>query len=85
MVSQMSQKTEIEKLKTANARLKRQISEIKRSNDSLKSEKKILDEILDSLPGTFYIWDERPQLIRWNKLRGTPFCFTVSFLSDLCY
>ncbi|MCP4757397.1 MAG: PAS domain S-box protein [Proteobacteria bacterium] len=31
------------------------------------SEKKILDEILDNLPGTFYMWDDQPKLIRWNK------------------
>ncbi|MCP4623167.1 MAG: PAS domain S-box protein [bacterium] len=63
----MSEKTDIEGLKTAVAKLKREISEFKRSNDSLKSEKKVLDEILDSLPGTFYIWDDRPQLIRRNN------------------
>ena len=57
----------IEKLKKTVARLKREISEVERSNDLLKSEKKVLDKILDSLPGTFYIWDDRPQLIRWNK------------------
>jgi len=57
----------IEKLKKTVARLKREISEVKRSNALLGSEKKIFDEILDNLPGTFYIWDDRPQLIRWNK------------------
>ncbi|MBC2712455.1 MAG: sigma 54-interacting transcriptional regulator [Desulfosarcina sp.] len=63
----MPEKSDIEKLKRAIAKLNREISEIKRSNDSLKSEKKILNEILDNLPGTFYIWDDRPQLIRWNR------------------
>ena len=63
----MPEKSEIEELNKAIAKLKREISEIKRSNDSLKSEKKILDEILDNLPGTFYIWDDRPQLIRRNN------------------
>lgn len=63
----MAETTEIEKLKKTVARLKREISEVERSNDLLKSEKKVLDKILDSLPGTFYIWDDRPQLIRWNK------------------
>ena len=33
----------------------------------LASEKKILEEILDNLPGTFNIWDDRPRIIRWNK------------------
>ena len=63
----MPHKNEIEKLKAANAKLRYEISELKRSSDLLTSEKKILDEILDNLPGTFYIWDDRPQLIRWNR------------------
>jgi len=63
----MPEKSDIEKLKRAIAKLKREVSELKHSNDSLKSEKKILDEILDNLPGTFYIWDDRPQLIRRNN------------------
>lgn len=67
LVGEMAETTEIEKLKKTVARLKREISEVERSNDLLESEKKILDEILDSLPGTFYIWDDRPRLIRWNK------------------
>ena len=57
----------IEQLKAIIEELKHEISELKHSNDLLKSEKKILDEILDNLPGTFYIWDDRPQLIRRNK------------------
>ncbi|MGD1972257.1 MAG: hypothetical protein PVF24_11645, partial [Desulfobacterales bacterium] len=63
----MPEKKEIEKLKAANTKLRQKIAELKRSNDLLTAEKKILDEILDNLPGTFYIWDDRPQLIRRNK------------------
>jgi len=63
----MPEKKEIEKLKAANTKLGHEIAELKRSNDLLAAEKKILDEILDNLPGTFYIWDDRPQIIRWNK------------------
>ena len=68
MVSKMPEKSDIEELKRVVTKLKREISKLKRSNDLLASEKKILDETLDRLPGTFYIWDERPQLIRWNKM-----------------
>jgi chemotaxis protein methyltransferase CheR len=57
----------IEKLKATIEELKHEISDLKRSNDLLTAEKKILDEVLDNLPGTFYIWDDRPQLIRRNK------------------
>jgi len=67
MMEKIPEKFEIEELNKAIAKLKHEISEIKRSNDSLKSEKKILDETLDSLPGTFYIWDDHSQLIRWNR------------------
>jgi chemotaxis protein methyltransferase CheR len=63
----MPAENKTEKLKATIVELKHEISELKHSNDLLKSEKKILDEILDNLPGTFYIWDDRPQLIRRNK------------------
>ncbi|MFC1515218.1 sigma-54 interaction domain-containing protein [Thermodesulfobacteriota bacterium] len=64
----MPENSDIKELKRRIAKLKREISKLKRSNDLLASEKKILDETLDRLPGTFYVWDERPQLIRWNKM-----------------
>ena len=67
MVSKMPEKTDIEELKTAVTKLKRDISRLKGSNAALKAEKRVLDEILDSMPGTFFIWDDRPRLIRWNK------------------
>ena len=63
----MPEQKEFERLKAVNTKLIHEITELKHSNDLLKSEKKILDEILDNLPGTFYIWDDRPQLIRRNK------------------
>jgi len=63
----MPETIKTENLKILVANLKREITELKRSNDLLTAEKKILDEILENLPGTFYIWDDRPQLIRWNK------------------
>jgi PAS domain S-box-containing protein len=67
MVPKMPETIKTENLKILDANLKREIAELKRSNDLLTAEKKILDEILDNLPGTFYIWDDRPQLIRRNK------------------
>ena len=67
MVPKMPETIKTENLKILVANLKREITELKRSNDLLTAEKKILDEILDNLPGTFYIWDDRPQLIRRNK------------------
>ena len=63
----MPQKTEIEKIKAVAAELKHKVSELQDSNGALTEEKRILDEILDGLPGTFYIWDDRPRLIRRNR------------------
>ena len=67
LMKKTSTKLNIAELKRTTAKLNREISALKCSNEALKAEKKILDEILDSLPGTFYIWDDRPQLIRWNR------------------
>lgn len=44
-----------------------EISKLRHANSDLSLEKGIMDEVLDNLPGTFYIWDDRPRLIRWNK------------------
>jgi PAS domain S-box-containing protein len=62
-----AEKPEIKSMKNTIAKLNREISRLNQKNEILTAEKKILDEILDNLPGTFYIWDERPQLIRWNR------------------
>ena len=51
---------DIESLQATISDLMRQIDDLKQSNASLRSEKEILDIIIDSLPGTFYIWDDRP-------------------------
>lgn len=66
-MKKLHQNADTETLKNTIADLTRQISDLKRSYTSVKWEKKILDKILDNLPGTFYIWDDRPQLIRWNR------------------
>lgn len=63
----MPERTEIDGLKSAVTKLKAEITKLKRLNTSLAEEKRILDEILDRLPGTFYIWGDQNRLIRWNK------------------
>jgi len=67
----MPKKSYNENPKRTTIKLIQEVSELQRANDTLRSEKKILDEILDNLPGTFYIWDEQPQLIKWNKRHDT--------------
>ncbi|MCK5069683.1 MAG: PAS domain-containing protein, partial [Desulfocapsa sp.] len=63
----MSQKNEVEKIKRELAGLEREISELQNANAELTKEKKILDDTLDNLPSTFYIWDDTPTLIRRNR------------------
>jgi len=63
----MPEKTDIEELKNVVTKLKRDISELSRSNAALAAEKEILDDILGNLPGTFFIWNDQSQLIRRNK------------------
>ncbi len=67
MMSKMPDKNDIEKMKNVITKLKHDISELNRSNATLTAEKEILDNILDNLPGTFYIWNDQSQLIRRNK------------------
>jgi len=63
----LPEKYSIEELSRTVTKLNNDMAALKRANDELRAEKKILDDILDQLPGTFYIWDDRPRLIRWNK------------------
>jgi len=59
--------SEKEELHQRITELTAELSRLRQVNADLSAEKKILDEVLDSLPGTFYIWDDRPRLVRWNK------------------
>ncbi len=37
------------------------------AEEALRGEKALSDAIIDNLPGTFFVIDERAQLIRWNR------------------
>jgi hypothetical protein len=50
-------KPTVKSLKDKIANLNQEISLLGQKNEILTAEKKILDEILDNLPGTFYIWE----------------------------
>ena len=63
----LPEKYSLEELSREVGKLNNDMAALKCANDELRAEKKILDDILDQLPGTFYIWDDRPRLIRWNK------------------
>jgi PAS domain S-box-containing protein len=43
------------------------ITERKLAEERLLGERQLSDKIIDSLPGTFYIFDERGQFARWNR------------------
>jgi two-component system, cell cycle sensor histidine kinase and response regulator CckA len=43
------------------------ISEMKKTEEIMDRERKLSDEIIDSLPGIFYMYDDKGYLVRWNK------------------
>jgi PAS domain S-box-containing protein len=43
------------------------ITERKRVDEALKNEKQFSDAIIDSIPGIFFVLDDRSNFIRWNK------------------
>ena len=45
----------------------RDISDRKKAEAEIREAKEYAEAILDSLPGTFYVFDEQLRLTRWNK------------------
>ena len=43
------------------------ITDRKEAEEKLMEEKAISDTTIDSLPGTFYVFDDKLKLVRWNK------------------
>ncbi|MGE5497422.1 MAG: PAS domain S-box protein [Syntrophothermus sp.] len=54
-------------LQETNLELRSEISERRAVETELTKEKSLTESILNSLPGVFYLYDERKQMIRWNK------------------
>jgi PAS domain S-box-containing protein len=63
----MNEKKKIKELVEELARQEKKVVILQGQNDTLSTEKKILDTILDELPSTFYIWDDTSKLICRNK------------------
>jgi len=63
----MTEKKKIKELVEELARQEQKVVSLQDQNATLSTEKKILDEILDELPSTFYIWDDTPKLICRNR------------------
>jgi PAS domain S-box-containing protein len=45
----------------------RDISDYKKAEAQIKNEKKLSDSIINSLPGLFYLFNEKGKFLRWNK------------------
>ncbi len=45
----------------------RDISESKKAEEQIFTEKKLSDSIINSLPGIFYLYDRNGKFLRWNK------------------
>lgn len=43
------------------------ITELKRAEEALQEEKAFSEALMESLPGAFYVLNERARLVRWNK------------------
>lgn len=52
-------------------------------SEKLKTERKILDEILNKLPGSFYIVNQEGRILRWNKKTETISGYAADELSNL--
>jgi len=46
----------------------RDVSERKRAEELLRREKAFADIVIDSIPGVFYVLDNRGRFVRWNQL-----------------
>lgn len=44
-----------------------EITDRKRAEAAMQQERDLSNALLDSLPGIFYICDDRPRLVRWNR------------------
>jgi len=53
-------------LSEKNRQLERKIVELEQAGAALSQEKQFSDDIINSLPGTFYMLDQSARLVRWN-------------------
>ncbi|MBT8363271.1 MAG: sigma 54-interacting transcriptional regulator, partial [Deltaproteobacteria bacterium] len=56
------------------------ITERRRAEENLLQEKAFTEAILNSLPGAFYVYDEKQRLIRWNRNYERYFDYTAEEL-----
>jgi PAS domain S-box-containing protein len=64
-------------------KLENEIAERKKAEASLKEEKKLSDEIIDSIPGLFGLFDENLYFVRWSKSFETASGYTPEEIKKL--
>jgi len=63
----MSLKQSVDERNAANIKLTERTDELLKANTSLFNERYLVDAIISSLPGIFYLFTEKGKLLRWNK------------------
>jgi PAS domain S-box-containing protein len=61
-----------------NRQLERKIAELEQAGTALSQEKQFSDDIINSLPATFYMLDQSARLVRWNH----KFCEVTGYDPD---
>jgi PAS domain S-box-containing protein len=59
------------------------ITELKRAEKQIIGEKKLSDSIINSLPGIFYLYDEKGKFLRWNKNFETVSHYSASEIASM--
>jgi PAS domain S-box-containing protein len=59
------------------------ITELKRVEKQIIGEKKLSDSIINSLPGIFYLYDEKGKFLRWNKNFETVSQYSASEIAEM--
>ncbi len=60
------------------------ISERKQAEENAAREKLFSDEVIDSLPGIFYMYDENSRLVRWNRRHEEVTGYSSQEISGKC-
>ena len=63
--------------------LKKEIEERQKAEEQLRHEKDLSNEIIDSIPGLFALFDENLRFVRWNKSFETASGYTPAEISKL--
>ncbi len=62
-----SLKKSIDERDAANIKLTERTDELVKANESLRKEGNLIEAMMSSLPGVFYLFTDKGRLLRWNK------------------